>query len=66
MSEYQTYTTKELLAAIETAPYYFGPAAIDTFANVVRTDTGPDWHYGRALATGVLCQIGLHFPEGNY
>jgi hypothetical protein len=49
----------------ETDPYYFGPAAIDTFARVAQTDTGPEWHFGRALATGVLGQIGLHFPEAK-
>jgi uncharacterized protein YchJ len=56
---------EDWLEWFETDPYYFGPAAIDTFAKVARTDTGPEWHFGRALATGVLGQIGLHFPEAK-
>jgi uncharacterized protein YecA (UPF0149 family) len=47
----------------EMAPAVYGPVAIPVFAGVLHTDTGPDWHYGRALASGILAEIARRHPE---
>jgi uncharacterized protein YecA (UPF0149 family) len=47
----------------ELAPAAYGPVAIPAFAGVLHTATGPDWHYGRALASGILAGIAGRHPE---
>jgi hypothetical protein len=54
---------EDLVEWFETDPYYFGEVAIPTFAKLLQLDTGGQFHYGRAMSSSVLAQIGLQFPE---
>jgi len=54
---------ENLIEWFETDPSYYGPPAVSTFARVLQHDTGPDYHFGRAMSTEVLAQIALQFPE---
>jgi len=41
----------------------YGPPAVPHFAPVLQLDTGGEWHYGQALASGILRKIAQHHPE---
>lgn len=55
-------TYESLIEWFEEYPAYYGPAAIDTFAEVARRQQNEEWDYGRAMSIGVLHQIALQHP----
>lgn len=61
-----TYTYENLIEWFEEDPAYYGHAAIDTFAGVVRQQDkqiqDEEWDYGRDMSIGVLEQIALQYP----
>ena len=61
-----TFTYESLIEWFEEDPAYYGPAAIDTFAEVVRQQDkqiqDEEWDYGRDMSIGVLEQIALQYP----
>ena len=54
---------QDMLEWYEEEPAHFGPPAMPFFLYVAATDTGPEWHYGRALATSILSAIARAHPE---
>ncbi|MCB0024482.1 MAG: hypothetical protein M9936_32515 [Caldilinea sp.] len=61
-----TFSYESLIEWFEEYPAYYGPAAIDTFAGVVRQQDkqiqDEEWDYGRDMSIGVLEQIALQYP----
>lgn len=41
----------------------FGPDAVRPFSEVLLSDTGTDWHYGKASMADVLAYIAMQYPE---
>ena len=56
---------EDLVEWFETDPSYYGPPAVPAFTRVLQHDTGPEYHYGRAMAADVLAQLALQFPEAH-
>lgn len=59
-------TYESLIEWFEEDPAFYGSAAIDTFAGVVRQrdkqNHDEEWDYGRDMSIGVLEQIALQYP----
>jgi hypothetical protein len=62
---YGDETLEWLVEWFEDAPSHYGPPAIPTFLEVLRSLPTSDWHYGRGASAEILEQIALAHPTAR-